>query len=111
MKNTENIVDVCFAIENDYFRDVLEVWVKWSFPFLLRKGEYVNGWIWIRAIDFEKVNFEEILTPEGFEEFKKTGRELTDWLYEIAIGENYVTNISYMKRKGGEMYALVFVGK
>jgi hypothetical protein len=110
MGNTVNGIDVCLAINDDYFMEPLEVWVKWAFPFLPRTGEHINGWVWIDEVDFEEMNVEEFLTQEGFEAFKNSGSSLTDWLFEKSIGENIAQSVSFMKRKGGEVFVYILVG-
>jgi hypothetical protein len=110
MNNTENAIDVCFAFEHEYFGEPLEVWVKWGFPFLPRQGEYIGGWIWIDSEDYNEEYVMNVLTDEGLEDFKNTGRKLSDWLYDIFIGVNIVKSVSYMKKHGEEIYVMIFVG-
>lgn len=93
-------VHINFNLDHPYFREPLQVWVKWKFPFLPRVGESVNAWIWIEEAQISSDKIESLLSTEGEEsrnaEIHKN-LSLNDWLYEVGMECNTVYSISYYK--------------
>lgn len=95
-------IHINFNLDHPFFREPLQVKVKWTFPFLPRVGESVNAWIWIEEAQISNKEIERLLTAEGEKSYKAEIHHkftLNDWLYELGMECNKVYSISYYKEQ------------
>lgn len=91
------MIDIKISVEHSYFLDTLDVWMKWECPFLPRIGETVSPWLWIEQNTFEIEKIKEMLSEEGRKSFDEWDGELTNWLYEVGITADIVSNVVYFR--------------
>lgn len=104
------MIEIKVSIEHSYFLDTLDVWMKWEFPFLPRIGESVSPWIWIEQNTFEIEKLKENLSEEGQKSLNDWEGELTDWLYEVGITADVVSNLVYFQnRADNTLYVHLFM--
>lgn len=93
------MVEICINIEHHYFREPLEVWIRWELPFLPRIGESVSPWFWIEQDPFTIEQIKAQLSNEGRKSWDDWDGELNDWLYEMGISADVIYNLSYYRKR------------
>lgn len=93
------MVNIKVCIDHRYFLEPLVVWMKWEFPFLPRIGESVSPWLWIEQNTFEEDRIYEKMSEEGRKSWNDWDGELTDWLYDLGISADVISDLAYFRRQ------------